>query len=152
MASSQKLLELLLAVSFVSLSEKSSVTATSVSCPPNSSLSCKPPCFNTCDNLNATSCKESCVLKCHCTEGYVSKSEDSSECVPVSSCTVTCPAYMTFRDCSRTPPETCSTLGIHYVPSRTCMPRCVCNDGYVLSNEVQPRCIKKTKCPQMTLS
>ncbi|XP_069803640.1 accessory gland protein Acp62F-like [Dendropsophus ebraccatus] len=60
-----------------------------------------------------------------------------------------CPAYMTFNECTRTPKETCDTLGIHYQPSEKCTSRCVCIDGYVLSNEAEPRCVKKTKCPKL---
>ncbi|XP_056398280.1 von Willebrand factor-like [Hyla sarda] len=64
----------------------------------------------------------------------------------------TCPTYSTFRECTRTPQETCETLGIHYQPSETCTPRCVCNDGYVLLSYAEPRCIKETKCPTLTLN
>ncbi|XP_066462590.1 chymotrypsin inhibitor Ani s 6-like [Eleutherodactylus coqui] len=147
MSSSQKLLQLLVAACFVSL-----IAARSVKCPDNSLSSCKPPCFNTCDNLNATSCKKSCESTCHCTEGYVFQSEESHICVPVSSCNVTCPARMIFRECTRTPQVTCSTLGIHYVPGEKCMPHCVCTEGYVLTDEDIPQCIKSTKCPQPTLN
>ncbi|KAM4014873.1 mucin-6-like [Anomaloglossus baeobatrachus] len=142
--SSQKLLGLIAAACFLSLIEQSS--ATSIRCPPNSVFECKPLCYNTCDNLNATSCKTSCTPQCHCREGFVFQSEDSYTCVPVSSCGVSCAPNMVFRECTRTPQETCETLGIDYRPSETCMPRCVCDDGYVLTNDSEPQCIKTKKC------
>ncbi|XP_040277641.1 von Willebrand factor-like [Bufo bufo] len=152
MTSSKKLLKLVIAVCFVFLTKGCPAAATTVRCPPNSVVSSKSLCFNTCDNLNATTCNKPRTSQCHCIEGYVFQSENSQECVPVSSCKVTCPAYMTFRECYKIPVETCNTLGIHPVPSETCTPRCVCIDGYVLSNEDNPQCINKKKCPQLALN
>ncbi|CAN2390085.1 hypothetical protein PRIEUP_LOCUS121, partial [Pristimantis euphronides] len=140
MSPSQKLLGLLIAAYFVSL-----IAANNIQCPENSFWSCKPLCLNSCDNLNAAGCSNACEYACHCTNGHVLQSAKSPICVPVSSCNVTCPAKMIFRECTRTPQETCDTLGIHYEPTEKCMPRCVCVDGYVLTDE--GICIKKTRCP-----
>ncbi|XP_069597279.1 zonadhesin-like [Ranitomeya imitator] len=145
---SKNLLGLMVAVCFLCLIERN--TATSIRCPRNSIYECKPLCYNTCDNLNATSCKKSCTTQCHCIEGYVYDSENYDNCVPISSCKVNCPPYMTFVECTKTPQETCETLGIKYQEGEKCMPRCVCIPDYVLSNEIEPRCVKKTKCPQIT--
>ncbi|XP_071969245.1 alpha-tectorin-like [Engystomops pustulosus] len=102
MASSQKLMKHLIAVCFVFLAEQS-LAAASDQCPPNSVYGCKPLCYNTCDNLNATACYQPCTEACHCIQGYVYKSEGSSECVPVSSCNVPCAEHMTFNECLRVP-------------------------------------------------
>ncbi|XP_053307401.1 von Willebrand factor-like [Spea bombifrons] len=122
---------------------------TAVPCPPNTVYGCMRQCYSNCDNLNSTyeACIEICKLGCDCPEGYVFQSKDSKVCVPVSECAVSCPEGMDFIPCYRFPLQTCDTLGIHYVPSRYCRPRCVCKEGYVLSNDPKPHCIKKTLCP-----
>ncbi|KAM3923683.1 uncharacterized protein RB166_012660 [Leptodactylus fuscus] len=142
MASSQKVPALLVTVCFVFLS---GAAATSIRCPLNSVYISKPFCYNTCDNLNA--CYEP-TMPCQCIDGYVFKSQDSYECVPVSSCKANCLPYSTFNDCYRIPLETCENLGATYTPGQKCMARCVCIEGYVLTNNANPQCIKKTKCPQ----
>ncbi|XP_075046064.1 zonadhesin-like [Mixophyes fleayi] len=149
-ASSQTLVQLVMLALCMSLIDQNHATPTRVPCPPKAFYGCKSPCFSNCDNLNSTGvCNKMCVYNCTCMEGYVFQSKNSDVCVPVSSCKVICPENMTFRECYRIPQETCETLGIHYEPSEKCMHRCVCNDGYVLSNEATPRCIKRSKCPKL---
>ncbi|XP_063293248.1 mucin-2-like [Pelobates fuscus] len=125
-------------------------TTDEVICPPNTQYGCKRICFSNCDNMNSTTeaCILLCELGCDCMEGYVFKSKDSSVCVPVSECAVICPQNMEFRPFNRLPQETCKTLGIHYTPLKSDLLRCVCKDGYVLSNEPTPTCIKKSQCPK----
>ncbi|KAM5131921.1 alpha-tectorin-like [Mantella aurantiaca] len=136
---------LALAVSVLLIGESQAAT-THVPCPPDSSSGCRSPCYSSCDALHLTACHEGCTPGCTCNEGFVFQSADSQVCVPVTSCTVTCHENSHFAPCYRQPLETCATLGIQYQPSRRCMPRCVCNEGYVLSNDPEPRCINKKKC------
>ncbi|XP_073457747.1 zonadhesin-like isoform X2 [Aquarana catesbeiana] len=136
---------LVLAFSMLLIGESQAAT-TQVPCPPNSSYGCRSPCYSSCDSLPLTACTGKCTPACMCNEGFVFQSADSDVCVPVSSCEVTCQENAHFVPCYRTPLPTCDNLGIHYQQSRYCMPRCVCDDGYVLSNEPNPRCINKKKC------
>ncbi|KAM4650565.1 mucin-6-like [Discoglossus pictus] len=117
-------------------------------CPPNMVYGCKRICYSNCDNLNSTTeaCIKPCWLGCDCIPGYVFQSSTSNVCVPVSQCNVICPAHMTFNPCLTVPRPTCATLGQKQKPTLYCMPRCVCDAGYVLSNDVVPRCIKIRQC------
>ncbi|XP_018430446.1 PREDICTED: alpha-tectorin-like, partial [Nanorana parkeri] len=115
-------------------------------CPPDSSFGCRSSCHSSCDTFNLPVCSAKCTPACTCNEGFAFQSADSDVCVPIDSCNVTCQQNAHFAPCYRQPLETCAILGIHYQPSKHCMPRCVCNDGYVLSDEPIPRCINKKKC------
>nr|AAI70097.1 Unknown (protein for MGC:196824) [Xenopus laevis]AAI70099.1 Unknown (protein for MGC:196826) [Xenopus laevis] len=116
-------------------------------CPQDMVYGCKRICYSNCDNLNSTSegCIEICKLGCDCKEGFVFQSKNSNTCVHPSSCKVSCPENMTFKPCNRFYRETCSDRNLNQVPSEVCMPRCVCNDGYILSDALH--CIKVNQCP-----
>ncbi|XP_072282176.1 zonadhesin-like [Pyxicephalus adspersus] len=136
---------LLLAFSLLLIGECQAAT-TETLCPSDKTPGCRSPCYSSCDTLNLTACHDTCTKACVCREGSVFQSVDSDVCVSIESCKVTCPENSQFVLCYRQPRETCTTLGIKYQPSQFCMPRCVCNDGYVLSNEPNPQCINKKKC------
>ncbi|MEE6481966.1 hypothetical protein FKM82_013085 [Ascaphus truei] len=122
---------------------------TQVSCPPNTKYGCKRTCFGNCDNLNsmAEMCFFSCQLGCDCKGDYVFKSRESNVCVPASQCNVSCPKHMHFDPCLRTPRPTCDTLGKTPALYQDCMPRCVCDWGYVFDNNKKV-CRKISECPQ----
>ncbi|KAM4650608.1 uncharacterized protein O3C94_013325 [Discoglossus pictus] len=152
-SSSRSLAQLLILAMSLCFMDQIQAASTSTSCPPNTKFGCKSTCFNNCDNLNSTSdvCNKMCMLGCNCIEGYVLESKDLNVCVPISQCKVSCPERMTFNPCLRTPRLSCATLGIHYTESRVCMPRCVCNEGYVLSNDAERKCIKTSQCPKPSI-
>ncbi|KAM4703751.1 uncharacterized protein WCC33_012255 [Rhinophrynus dorsalis] len=140
---------LILALSLSLLDQIQAETIESI-CPPNTRQGCKRQCYSNCDNLNSTTeaCNKMCEMGCDCLDGYVFKSKGSNICVPVRECQVSCPEHSKFNECYRFPRKSCATLGMHPVPARFCMPRCVCDEGYVLSNEIVPRCIKIKECPK----
>ncbi|XP_056399437.1 alpha-tectorin-like [Hyla sarda] len=109
-------------------------------------------CYNNCDNLNSTT--EACVKPlfygCNCMDGYVFQSATSNVCVPVSSCNVLCPPNMHFDPCITSYRKTCATRNLPSVLFKPCQPRCVCNNGYILSNAPVPVCIKIIQCLRIT--
>ncbi|XP_071969247.1 alpha-tectorin-like [Engystomops pustulosus] len=102
-------------------------------------------CYNNCDNLNSTT--EACVKPlfygCDCIDGYVYQSATSNVCVPVSSCNVICPPHMHFDPCLTSYRPIC---GKKTLPASVCLPRCVCDPGYILSDTPVPVCIRIINC------
>uniref|UniRef100_A0A803JTT6 Serine protease inhibitor swm-1-like n=1 Tax=Xenopus tropicalis TaxID=8364 RepID=A0A803JTT6_XENTR len=121
-------------------------------CPADMVYGCKRVCFSNCDNLNSTRdvCILMCPIGCDCKEGFVFKSKDSNTCVPVSACKVSCPQHSTFIPCYTHSRKSCRTKDDPETSSGTCSPRCVCDKGYILSDEPDPRCIKISECPKIT--
>ncbi|OCT73565.1 von Willebrand factor-like [Xenopus laevis] len=120
-------------------------------CPSNMIYGCVRTCYGNCDSLNSTIdvCNKMCKIGCDCKEGFVFKgSNDSKTCVRVSACKVSCPKLMKFIPCYKELRKTCNTMNKPSVHLNTCTPRCVCNKGYILSNERIPRCIKISECPK----
>ncbi|XP_031762437.1 serine protease inhibitor swm-1-like [Xenopus tropicalis] len=142
----------LLAMALIFVAPDQSEAATTKSpCPANMFYHCKRTCFNNCDNLNSMSdagCTRVCRLGCDCKEGYVFKSKNSNTCVPVSACNVSCPEHSAFIPCYRYGRKSCSSSNMEHMPSQTCSPRCVCNKGYILTDDLFPRCIKTSTCPK----
>ncbi|XP_077116280.1 uncharacterized protein LOC143770494 isoform X2 [Ranitomeya variabilis] len=105
-------------------------------------------CYNNCDNMNSTT--EACIKPlwygCECIDGYVYQSATSNICVPLSCCTINCGPNMHFVPCLKAYRKTCATRNKPPVKVKGCLPRCVCNDGYILSDDPVPVCIKKWKC------
>ncbi|XP_069058158.1 mucin-5B-like [Pleurodeles waltl] len=58
----------------------------------------------------------------------------------------TCPANMHFNNCSTACPMTCQRRGRFFPCMRQCVPRCVCNDRYVLNDTSSDRCIPEKQC------
>ncbi|KAM4651351.1 serine protease inhibitor swm-1-like [Discoglossus pictus] len=145
---SPSLVQLLMLTFSLSLMDQTQAVPTSTECPPNAIRpDCRKICFSNCDNVNQMSegCIEPCWIGCDCKEGYVFKSKDSNVCVPTSQCKVSCPKHSTYNPCLKTYRQTCDTLGKEPSPSKECLPRCVCDEGYVLNGRV---CIKISECPQ----
>eukprot|EP00079_Xenopus_tropicalis_P013413 XP_002941834.1 PREDICTED: alpha-tectorin-like [Xenopus tropicalis] len=125
-----------------------------ISCPPNMRYKgCKRNCFNTCDNLNSTSetCIGPCTLDCDCVDGFVFESDQSSVCVNVSTCKVSCPANMHFDSCVKTDRRTCATLNSTPNSLPSCVQRCVCDEGFVIADDTEekPKCIKISECSKI---
>ncbi|OCT73564.1 uncharacterized protein LOC108696918 [Xenopus laevis] len=126
-----------------------------IKCPPNMIFrGCKRSCFSTCDNLNRTSenCYEPCTLDCDCMDGFVFQSAESSVCVEVSACKFSCPANMRFDPCLKINRRTCAMLNTAPILYPSCMPRCVCDEGYVIADEREenPKCIKISECSKIS--
>ncbi|KAM4652879.1 serine protease inhibitor swm-1-like [Discoglossus pictus] len=144
---SQSLVQLLMLAFSLSLMDQTQAVPTADTCPPFSvEVGCRKTCFYACDNLNQMS--EACILPCwfgcDCKEGYVYESKDSKVCVPISQCKVSCPEHSTFNPCLKTYRQSCYTLGEKPHASEKCLPRCVCDEGYVLN---EGECIKISECP-----
>ncbi|KAG8548794.1 hypothetical protein GDO81_024132 [Engystomops pustulosus] len=139
---------------FVSLSEIVEFQSISKGCEdPYKVFRDKRMCYNNCDNLNSTTeaCVKPLVYGCDCMDGYVYQSATSNVCVPVSSCNVICPPHMHFDPCLTSYRPTCSTLYKPPILSKGCLPRCVCNTGYVLSDAPVPTCVPIVNCKSIIL-
>uniref|UniRef100_A0A803J7T0 TIL domain-containing protein n=1 Tax=Xenopus tropicalis TaxID=8364 RepID=A0A803J7T0_XENTR len=119
-------------------------------CRVNMVYGCMRTCYSNCDNMNSTidACTKMCLMGCDCKDGFVFKSKDSKRCVPVSECKVTCPKHMTYNPCTKETRKTCATMNKPPVPLKPCKPRCVCDKGFILSNDHVPRCIRISECPK----
>ncbi|XP_075462300.1 zonadhesin-like [Ascaphus truei] len=121
-------------------------------CPPRRHLApCDGSCQLTCDNDKSPpqSCSTDCNPRCVCDEGYILLSEGSSDCVTKDQCPIIeeCPHHMHYKDCAscpltcdnyQSPPQNCTM---------DCIPRCVCDDGYILLLEGSSDCVEKYQCP-----
>ncbi|XP_069058157.1 mucin-5B-like [Pleurodeles waltl] len=58
----------------------------------------------------------------------------------------TCPANMHFNNCGTACPMTCHRRGKFFPCTRQCVPRCVCNDRYILNDSSSDRCIPEDQC------
>uniref|UniRef100_A0A6I8SBD3 TIL domain-containing protein n=1 Tax=Xenopus tropicalis TaxID=8364 RepID=A0A6I8SBD3_XENTR len=114
-------------------------------CPTNMVYGCMRTCFSNCVNLNSTTdtCNRGCMMGCDCKDGFVFKSKDSTTCVPASECKVTCPKHMTYNPCTKETRKTCATMNDPPVTLDSCLPRCVCDTGFILSSERFPHCISE---------
>ncbi|KAM9298985.1 keratin-associated protein 10-9 [Gastrophryne carolinensis] len=120
-------------------------------CQSDMEYTCRRTCFGNCDQLNSTT--EACTLQCNwgceCkNSSYVRLSSTADICVKPSSCKVTCPENMHFESCFSGSEPACKTEEMPSSPPQ-CIPRCVCNNGYVRHYTKSGRsCIKPSDCPQ----
>ncbi|KAG8433708.1 hypothetical protein GDO86_012169 [Hymenochirus boettgeri] len=118
-------------------------------CPPNMIHRCVSLCYSNCENLNNTvdPCISLCPIQgCDCINGLVRLTPSSNICVQPTQCNVICPPNMHFEPCLHSYRPTCATRTQDQTVFPYCLPRCVCNTGYILSNDPVPHCIKLRQC------
>ncbi|XP_063292168.1 SCO-spondin-like [Pelobates fuscus] len=135
-------LGLVIAISFAIIGK---LDATSVRpiCPPGKIFRCANDCAESCQYLNGNKiCTMDCAFKCACpADTYL----QDNTCVPASQCRVDCFPNSHFDHCPGFQEVYCDTLKKERVPNNKCYPRCVCNEGYVLS---EFKCVKISECPK----
>lgn len=106
---------------------------------------CGKQCEGTCENPFAKDCpKDVCFSGCVCDLGYVRGPNDT--CTPVAECyPMICEENMQFSECGANACQaTCAAPDLPTRCKGTCVPGCVCADGYVLNEE--GICIKLEAC------
>uniref|UniRef100_A0A8C5Q4G1 TIL domain-containing protein n=1 Tax=Leptobrachium leishanense TaxID=445787 RepID=A0A8C5Q4G1_9ANUR len=116
-------------------------------CPPTQEWGCKKTCHRNCDELHIVrpQCTQQCAYGCECKHGLIFKSKDSKECVPYDQCQVNCTQNMHYNPCARAYDTTCKDLRESDESTGICVPKCVCDKGYIFNSGSQ--CIPISECP-----
>ncbi|KAJ1132116.1 hypothetical protein NDU88_010445 [Pleurodeles waltl] len=119
------------------------VTAIDTVCPAGSNYSCNVTCVKYCDNIADATLKCNDTCRCACPEDYVFHSDTNLVCVRISACQTKCEPNMHFEQCAPDIPASCGTP----TPDiEGCNPKCVCDDGFILSSNEPRICVSKSEC------
>ncbi|KAM4651760.1 zonadhesin-like isoform 2-T2 [Discoglossus pictus] len=121
------------------------------SCPPNSHHRGGRSCQRSCVNVNKPlmACTLNIVYGCFCDKGYILKHSvrptGPVNCVPPTECDVTCPPHMHYEPYATGCQPTCSEPEVQAPCTLENQPRCVCDEGYMLSDNYS-NCVPLTEC------
>ncbi|XP_071969243.1 IgGFc-binding protein-like [Engystomops pustulosus] len=127
-----------------------SESVTPPKCPENSTYRDHGFCYLRCDNIDTFSPEDVCILPlafgCTCDDGFLEQTRTSGEplqCVRPKDCNVTCGPNKTFVPNAYGCQPTCDEPIVPKICYQQRSPKCVCNDGYILSGK---NCVKPTEC------
>ncbi|XP_044138275.1 serine protease inhibitor swm-1-like isoform X2 [Bufo gargarizans] len=120
-----------------------------LNCPPNSKYDVIGMCDTNCSNIGKPlkgPCFDIGILSCKCDEGLLPQTgthDENVQCVKPEDCKVPCGPNQHYKFCGSSCPATCKEPKGPENCLAVCSPRCVCNEGYVLSGKT---CVKPTEC------
>ncbi|XP_075134194.1 serine protease inhibitor swm-1-like [Leptodactylus fuscus] len=120
-------------------------------CPENSTYGGYGTCYLTCGNVGTVdalgkACPLILLYTCKCNEGFLAQSGTSGEtvqCVRPEECKATCGPNKHYEPYGSGCQPTCEDPIVPKICDKECSPKCVCNEGYVLSGN---NCVKPTEC------
>ncbi|XP_040277626.1 zonadhesin-like [Bufo bufo] len=120
-----------------------------LNCPPNSKSATTGVCDTNCANIvnfPKGLCIKIAILTCKCDAGLMPQTGtygESVQCVKPEDCKVPCGPNQHYEFCGSACPPTCEEPNGPENCITMCSPKCVCDEGYVLSGET---CVKPTEC------
>ncbi|XP_040277622.1 zonadhesin-like isoform X1 [Bufo bufo] len=121
-----------------------------LNCPRHSSPGYTSPCEKTCANLldpPGRICTMKAIYTCKCDAGLVAQigtSGESVQCVKPEKCKVPCGPNQHYEFCGSACPPTCKEPKGPKICTANCSSKCVCDKGYVLSEN--KKCVKEREC------